>query len=113
MKDLGLANQILGMRIIRDRSARRLRLSQKAYIEKILEKFGMEKTKPVGSTFASHFKLSKTQAPKTAEDHEFMANIPYASVIGSLMYAMVCTRPDIAQGVGVVSRFMSDPGKDQ
>ena len=67
MKDLGPANQILGMRIIRDRSARRLRLSQKAYIEKILEKFGMEKAKPVGSPFASHFKLSKTQAPETVE----------------------------------------------
>lgn len=41
-----------------------------------------------------------------------MANIPYASAIGSLMYAMVCTRPDIAHAVGVVSRFMSDPGRE-
>ena len=37
--------------------------------------------------------------------------MPYASVIGSLMYAMVCTRLDIAHVVGVVSRFMSRPGK--
>jgi len=111
MKDLGPANHILGMRIIRDRSARRLRLSQQAYVEKILEKFGMKKAKPVGSPFASHFKLSKTLAPKTAEERESMADIPYASAVGSLMYAMVCTRPDIAQGVRVVSRYMSDPGK--
>ena len=40
-----------------------------------------------------------------------MSKVPYASVIGSLMYAMVCTRPDIAHAVGVVSRFMSRPGK--
>jgi ATP-binding cassette subfamily B (MDR/TAP) protein 1 len=112
MKDLGPANHILGMRITRDRSVRRLRLSQKAYVEKILEKFGMEKAKPVGSPFASHFKLSKTQAPKTVEERESMADIPYASAVGSLVYAMVCTRPDIVQGVGVVSRYMSDPGKE-
>ena len=42
-------------------------------------------------------------------DH--MSKVPYASAIGSLMYAMVCTRPDIAHAVGVVSRFMSRPGK--
>ncbi|MCI62396.1 GDSL esterase/lipase 1-like, partial [Trifolium medium] len=40
-----------------------------------------------------------------------MAKIPYASAIGSLMYAMVCTRPDIGHAMGVVSRFMSNPGK--
>ena len=41
-----------------------------------------------------------------------MKQIPYASAIGSLMYDMVCTRPDIAHTVGVVSRFLSNPGKD-
>ncbi|CAA0813321.1 Uncharacterized mitochondrial protein AtMg00810 [Striga hermonthica] len=40
-----------------------------------------------------------------------MAKIVYASAIGSLMYAMVCTRPDIGHAVGVVSRFMSKPGE--
>ena len=40
-----------------------------------------------------------------------MSKILYASAIGSLMHAMVCTRPDIGHSVGVVSRFMSDPGK--
>ena len=41
-----------------------------------------------------------------------MAKVPYASAVGSLMYAMVCIRPDIAQAVGVVSRYMSNPGKE-
>lgn len=40
-----------------------------------------------------------------------MKNIPYASAVSSLMYAMVCTRPDIAHSVGVVSRFLANPGK--
>ncbi|RVW40113.1 Retrovirus-related Pol polyprotein from transposon TNT 1-94 [Vitis vinifera] len=42
-----------------------------------------------------------------------MQKVPYASVVGSLMYAMVCTRLDIAHVIGVVNRFLSNPGKEQ
>ena len=59
----------------------------------------------------SHFKLSKEESPSTKEERAEMKKVPYASAIGSIMYAMVCTRPDIAQAVGVVSRFMDDPSK--
>ena len=59
----------------------------------------------------SHFKLSKKQSLKTEEERDHMSKVPYASTIGSLMYAMVCTRPDITHAVGVVSRFMSRLGK--
>ncbi|TYK14490.1 gag/pol protein [Cucumis melo var. makuwa] len=41
-----------------------------------------------------------------------MSNIPYASAIGSLMYAMLCTRPDICYSVGIVSKYQSNPGRD-
>lgn len=41
-----------------------------------------------------------------------MQRVPYASAVGSLMYAMVCTRPDISHAVGTVSRFLSNPGKE-
>jgi hypothetical protein len=40
-----------------------------------------------------------------------MAKVPYANAVDNLMYAMVCTRPDISQAVGVISRFMHDPSK--
>jgi hypothetical protein len=43
---------------------------------------------------------------------DYMSKVPYASAVGSLMYAMVCTRPDIAHAVGVVSRYMNNPGKE-
>ncbi|RVX02908.1 Retrovirus-related Pol polyprotein from transposon TNT 1-94 [Vitis vinifera] len=52
--------------------------------------------KPVSTPLGSHFKLSKEQSPKTEEERDHMSKVPYASAIGSLMYAMVCTRPDIA-----------------
>ncbi|GKB59914.1 hypothetical protein Tco_0916100 [Tanacetum coccineum] len=41
-----------------------------------------------------------------------MSRVPYASVVGSLMFAMICTRPDIAHVVGVVSRYMAEPGRE-
>ena len=71
----------------------------------------MNEAKLVSTPLGSHFKLSKEQSPKTEEERDHMSKVPYASAIGSLMYAMVCTRPDIAHAVGVVSRFMSRPGK--
>ncbi|KAL5841649.1 hypothetical protein ACOSQ3_012252 [Xanthoceras sorbifolium] len=111
MKDLGAAKQILGMRIKRDTKSETLLLSQAEYIKKVLSRFNMQDAKPVSTPLGVHFRLSKEQSPKTEEERTHMAKVPYASAIGSLMYAMVCTRPDIAQVVGAVSRYMNNPGK--
>ena len=111
MKDLGTAKQILGMRIIRDKANGTLKLSQSEYVKKVLNRFNMNEAKPVSTPLGSHFKLSKEQSPKTEEEMDHMSKVPYVSAIGNLMYAMVCTRPDIAHAMGVVSKFMSRPGK--
>lgn len=110
MKDLGEARQILGMRISRSKEG--LKLSQEEYVKKVLKRFNMDDAKPVNTPLANHFRLSKEQSPKTEDEMIYMDKVPYASAIGSLMYAMICTRPDIAHAVGVVSRFMSNPGKE-
>ena len=112
MKDLGPAKKILGMKVIRDRKKKELWLSQERYIEKVIERFNMSMAKPVVSPLAGHFKLSSKQFPTSENEKQKMKNVPYASAVGSLMYAMVCTRPDIAHAVGVVSRFLSNPGKE-
>eukprot|EP00253_Pinus_taeda_P033931 PITA_33931 len=111
MKDLGAARQILGMEIFRDRSNGKLWLSQQKYIEKILLRFGMNNVKPMSVPLASHFKLSSSLCPNTNEEKEYMSRIPYANVVGCLMYAMVCT-PYISHAVGVVSRDMANPSKE-
>ena len=54
--------------------------------------------------------LSLEMCPKTPEERSRMARVPYASAVGSLMYAMMCTRPDICYAVGLVSRYQSNPG---
>ena len=111
MKDLGDANHILGMRIKRDRSKRLLYLSQTEYIAKVLKRFNMEEGKALTTPLPPYVKLSLDDCPKSDEQRAEMAKVPYSSAVGSLMYAMICTRPDIAFAVGVVSRYMSNPGK--
>ena len=54
--------------------------------------------------------LSKEMSPKTSEEVDSMQKIPYASAVESLMYTMLCTRPDICYTVGIVSRYQSNPG---
>uniref|UniRef100_A0A3Q7HAA4 Reverse transcriptase Ty1/copia-type domain-containing protein n=1 Tax=Solanum lycopersicum TaxID=4081 RepID=A0A3Q7HAA4_SOLLC len=98
MKDLGPAKQILEMKISRDRSAGTLNLYQELYIEKVLSRFWVNDAKPRTTPLANHFKLSKEQSPKTAEECDHMALVPYASTVGSL--------------IGVVSRYVANPGKE-
>ena len=112
MKDLGEANYILEIKILRDRKNKLLALSQALYIDKILARFNMENSKRGTLPFRHGIHLSKEQSPKTPEWKECMSRIPYALAVGSLMYAMLCTRPDICYAVGVVSRYQSDPGEE-
>ncbi|KAH9316598.1 hypothetical protein KI387_025225, partial [Taxus chinensis] len=68
--------------------------------------------KPFGTPLAGHFKLSKEKCPNIEQERNQISNVPYSSAVDSLMYAMVCNRPDIYHAVGAVSRFMSDLGKE-
>jgi len=72
----------------------------------------MHDSKPVKVPILIGVKLSVEQCPKTQEEEEDMSRVPYASAVGSMMYAMVCTRPEIAHAVGLFSRFMSKLGKE-
>ncbi|KAI3472572.1 hypothetical protein Pfo_029356 [Paulownia fortunei] len=112
MKDLGDASFILGIKIYRDRSRRMIGLSQSMYIDKVLKRFSMEESKRGFLPMSHGVSLSKVMSPKTPEEREKMARIPYASAIGSIMYAMLCTRPDIAHALSVTSRYQSNPGEE-
>ncbi|GKA80061.1 retrovirus-related pol polyprotein from transposon TNT 1-94, partial [Tanacetum coccineum] len=59
-----------------------------------------------------HFKLSLKDSPVRDYDVERMSKVPYPNAVGSLMYLMVCTRPDILYPVSVVSRYLPNPGKN-
>ena len=72
----------------------------------------MQGCKPLKVPILVGVRLSAEQCPKTQEEEEDMSCVPYASVVGSLMYALVCTRPDIAHAMEVLSRYMSKLGKE-
>jgi hypothetical protein len=111
MKDLGQAERILGIRIYRDRSKRILALSQESYIDKVLERFSMENSKRGFLPMGHGITLSKTQCPVEPKDIERMKSIPYASAVGSIMYAMMCTRPDLSYALSMTSRYQANPGE--
>ena len=77
----------------------------------LLQRFNMKGSNTVKVLIPVSVMLSIEQCPKIQEEEEDMSWVPYATAVGSLMYAMVCTRPDIAHAVGVLSKYMSKLGK--
>nr|GFC38946.1 retrotransposon protein, putative, Ty1-copia subclass [Tanacetum cinerariifolium] len=86
MKDLGEAAYILGIKIYRDRSKRLIGLCQSAYIEKILKRYSKKNSKRESIPMQEKLKLSKSQSASTPAEMKRMQNVPYASVVGSIMY---------------------------
>ena len=107
VKDLDVANLILGMEIKINHEDRKLWLNQRKYIETILHKFNMQECKPTKVPIHVGVRLSAKQCANTQEEEEDMSRVPYASVVGSLMYAIVCTRLDIAHAVGGAGIFQN------
>ena len=89
-----------------------IRFSMSTYLDKILKKFNMDQSKKGFLSVLQGVQLSTAQCPTTAEDREKMSVIPYASAIGSIMYAMLCTRPDVNLAVSLVGRYQSNPGME-
>ena len=109
MKDLGKAQYILGIKIFRDQKNRKLVLSQATYIDKLLVKYVMQDSKKSLLPFRHGIPISQYQCPKTLEEKEHMQSVPYASIVGSLMYMMLYIRPDICFVVGMMGRYQSNP----
>ena len=109
MKYLGATKKILGMEILRDRKAGKLYLIQKGYIQKVLHRFNMQNAKTDNTPLTAHLRLSSTLSPQSDDDVAYMSQVPYSSVVGSLMYAMVCSCPDLSYAI---SRYMANPGKE-
>ncbi|GLT82749.1 hypothetical protein SLE2022_010990 [Rubroshorea leprosula] len=100
MKDMGAADVILGIKIHRDGD--NLIISQSHYIKKVLMKFSFYDCAIVSTPFDPNVRL-------TSNDGKPIAQLEYSRVIGCLMYAMICTRPNIAYAVGKLSRYTSNP----
>ncbi|GKB57583.1 retrotransposon protein, putative, ty1-copia subclass, partial [Tanacetum coccineum] len=111
MKDLGEATFILGIKIYRDRSRRLIGLGQNAYMDKILKRYRMDNSKRGHIPIQERLDLNKTQGASTPEEVKRMKNVPYASAMGSIIYVVRCTRPDVAFAQNITSRFQQNPGE--
>lgn len=110
MKDLGPVNEILGMQVEREGDTGSIKLSQRKYVNKIIESFGMSQCKPAYTPLISGVKLSKEMEAKSPDEKREMENKPYKELIGSLLYLANTTRPDISFAVGALSRYNINPG---
>ena len=111
MKDLGVVSQVLGIKVSHDKKRGWLRMDQESYCNSLLQKYRMEEAKESRIPLIVKEKLTRKMCPVTKEEREEMATIPYRSALGSLMYLMVSTRPDLAASVSILSRFMDNPGQ--
>lgn len=103
MKDMGEAKVILGIEISRDRSTRRLFINQSEYTRNLLERFGMVNSNPVVTP------MDKSYIEGLPVKNTPAIDVPYRQAIGSLMYLMITTRPDIAFAIGKLSQHNQNP----
>jgi hypothetical protein len=102
-RDLGEPKLFVGIQIDRDRAAGTIKLSQRRSIDDIVAHYSLDAAKTRCTPFV--------QALKLVKDDEHPTDQPYASLVGSLLYLTVCTRPDLSHSVGVLTRFMSAPAQ--
>ena len=87
-------------------------MSQRQYVVDLLNQFGMEECHPTATPLVAKQKLTRDMSPVTDAELQRMADIPYRSAVGSLMYLALATRPDIANAVRDLARYSHNPGWD-
>ena len=107
MKDLGPLHHFLGVTVIQDQLSESIWIGQPTYTEKVLHRFDMHNSKPVGSPVNPDVKLSACENPDDVCDQKL-----YQAVVGSLLYLSTKTRPDIAFAVSIAARFCASPTKE-
>ena len=111
LTDLGPVHWLLGIKITRNRSARTISLSQRSYIDSILNRYGLADAKAYATPIVPGVIYSRGDSPADQTEDAHMKTVPYREAIGSLMYASVATRPDISFAVSTLSRFLDNPGR--
>jgi len=106
LKDLGPVSHYLGMELSRDRDCREVYLKQTTYIQDIEKKFSAFQIK----TWETPLAVNHSLTLPAADDEEVPGQERYPELVGSLMYLMVCTRPDLAHALSVLGRFVG-PGR--
>jgi hypothetical protein len=112
MKDMGVLEYVLGVRVDQIPEEKIIQLSQRSYIIDMLAKFEMTKCSDKDTPMESKIRLSKSMCPTTPQGRLEMEAIPYREAVGSLLWIANGTRPDVAYSVSQVAKYMSNPGME-
>jgi len=100
------------MKIDMNRKGDKICLTQKGYLQKVLQKFNIRSDiKSVSAPLAPYFKLAAIISPKSVEERDYMSHVTYANAVDSLIYVMVYTMSDFSHTIGMLSVYMHDPEK--
>jgi hypothetical protein len=102
--NMGEAKYFLGMELVRNRRAGELKLSQQRMTVDLINQYGMVDCKPKSTPLSTGVKLTK--------EGKLLEDSSYSELVGSLLYLSTCTRPDISQAVGALSRYMATPTEE-
>ena len=108
--DHGPIKWFLGFQIKRNREAGTLSINQKAYIEAMVEKFGLTNAKPVSMPMEVNTQYSIQQSPSMLKQTAQMLKVPYSEAIGSVLWPVVISQPDAVCTIGILSQFIQNPG---
>jgi hypothetical protein len=108
--DLGEPTRLLGMRLRRPTETGPIMLDQVAYIIELLKRFNMVDSNPSHVPHQPGVHLSQDMCPTSNHEVEQMKDKPYGELIGGLLWLSINTRPDIVPAVGVLCRYVRNPG---
>jgi hypothetical protein len=112
IKDVGENEYFLGMRVQQDLEMGTIRLTQKPYWEHVLNRFRLEHITPRNTPLPTGINLDSNMSPKTDSERKTMDDKPYRSVLGSVMWGQLATRPDLSFSVSLLARFQANPGME-
>jgi hypothetical protein len=111
ISDMGELQWFLGFEVKRDRAGKTISINQKAYMQAMANKFGVQDAKPVNLPALPGQILDKEQSPTTPSQQLLMRGIPYAEAIGHVLWPAMVSRPDVVFQVGILLQFVQNPGK--
>ena len=111
VSDLGEIKWLLGLEVKHNKAAHTLSISQSAYVDKLVEHFGLNDANTISTPFEPGTTLSTDQSPSTPRQTANMQNVPYKELVGSVAWSALATRPDISFPSLTLSQFMQNPGR--
>ena len=112
IRDVGETEYFLGMRVQQDLNEGTVRLTQRPYWEHVINRFQLEHVTPRNTPLPVGIELDSNMSPKTDSERKKMDDKPYRSILGSIMWGQLATRPDLSFSVSLLARFQANPGID-